>query len=213
MGKKSEKKRIKKLKKELLKLEGKKGSKKANKADLSAVGTDLVELGDNASETTAVAVVKPKSTHISRIMPQSYTDVREMAKDMSKAQQMIGPAFRNNPGGCLGIIYQAARWNMDPFALSQEAYLVNGSLGYSGKLIAALIQAHPSLQRRLRIEYDGEIKDKTRCATVTGYLLGEEEPFIVKSPPVKDIDRDGKGSPLWKSDPDQQLAYYTITVS
>ena len=198
MGKKSKKKRIKKLKKELLKLEGKKGSKKAHNADLSAVGTDLAIIEPQAPTV--------KKTGISRLMPQDAESLKELAQLMAKGGPMIGKAFREKPGACAAIIMQAVRYNMDPFALSLEAYMVNDSIGYSGKMIAGIVQSHPALVGKLRFSYSGDIEKRTRQVTISGMFRGETEPHELTTPMLRDIKP--QNSPLWKSDPDQQLGYY-----
>lgn len=49
-------------------------------------------------------------------------------------------------GNCFLIVSQADRFGMDPFALAQATFVLNGRIGYEGKLIAALIETkvgHP----------------------------------------------------------------------
>lgn len=168
-----------------------------------------------AESQTAVSVINApqreegRSTAVSvgnTIMPKSFKEINIMADKMAQAGPMIGKAFQNNPGACMGIITQACRWGMDPFAISQEAHVVNNTLGYSGKLIAAIVEEHAPLKKRLRLTYDGQGPNMT--CTVTGHFIGEDEPHVHTSPPIRDIYP--QNSPLWKTKPRVQLGYNTV---
>lgn len=145
------------------------------------------------------------------IQPQNMGEVVEFAKLMSKAGMMIRPAFRDNPGACLGISMQALRWGMDPFAVCNKAYVTKNKAGeeqiaYEAQLISAVINERAPLQKRLRIEYKGE--GNSRQCIVSGLLKGEAEPHVYESPKVGNISP--KNSPLWQTDPDQQLGYFSV---
>ena len=198
MGKKSEKKRIKRYKKEMKRRRDKIAAQKGRDDALSRMETDLAII-----EPAPPAV---KKTGISRLMPQDLESLKELANLMAKGGPTIGKSFQGQPGACAAIIMQAVRYNMDPFALSLEAYMVNGSLGYSGKMIAGIVQSHPSLIGKLRFSYSGDIEKRTRQVTISGMFRGETEPHELTTPMLKDIRP--QNSPLWKSDPDQQLGYY-----
>lgn len=151
-------------------------------------------------------------------MPTNFAQMQDFASAMAKAGPMIGKPFRENPGACLAIITQSMRWGMDPYAVSQKAYVAaqngDGPIGYEGQLVAAVITSLAPLQKRLRCEYSGEGDD--RRITVIGFLKGEDEAFTYTSPPLaklrpaKNASGYLKGSQLWETDPDQQLWYYGI---
>src|SRR4051812_12735664 len=42
---------------------------------------------------------------------------------------------------CFLIVNQATRWEMDPFSVMPETYVVGGKLGYQGKLVAAVVNS------------------------------------------------------------------------
>lgn len=201
MGNKSE---IKALKKKLRKLEAKEAEKKARKSNVSRLEPDL----DHSQASTAISTQTRPTSAISSLMPRNLDELERFAVMMSEGGPAIGSSFRNEPGACGAITLQAIRWGMDPFALSQEAYVVRDTVGYSGKMIAGIIQSHPSIKGRLRYEYTGDAALKTRACIVTGYFVGDDEPYVLETPQMKKIDKGGKGSPLWQNDPDQQLAYY-----
>lgn len=146
-------------------------------------------------------------------MPRDVRELVEFSQLMSRAGPMVGKAFQDNPGACMGITLQSMRWGLDPYACSQKAYQAsksdrNAPIAYESQLIHAVIIKNAPLAKRLRCTYEGEGPD--RKVTIVGYLEGDDEPFEYTSPPVEKIDKDGKGSPLWKDDPDQQLWYFGV---
>lgn len=152
----------------------------------------------------AVAVIE-RSGH-SLAIPENLNQQIEFAKVMSMGGAMIGKPFRNNPGACLGICNQAWQWGMNPFSVSQKAYLVNEIIAFEAQLVHAVVLKLAPLSKRPRFTYDGA-GDQRTC-TVTFWVKGEDEPLVYTSPPFGKITP--KNSPLWKTDPDQQQAYYTI---
>lgn len=152
----------------------------------------------------AVAVIE-RGGH-SLAIPENLNQQIEFAKVMSQGGAMIGKPFRNNPGACLGICNQAWQWGMNPFSVSQKAYLVNEIIAFEAQLVHAVVLKLAPLSKRPRFTYEGE-NDQRRC-TVTFWVKGEDEPLTYTSPPFGKITP--KNSPLWKTDPDQQQSYYTI---
>ena len=142
--------------------------------------------------------------------PQTAGEMLEYCQLMAKAGPMVGKAFRDNPGACLGIYAQASRWNMDPFAVSQQAYVVPGkdggeTIAYMSQLVNAVINSSQLIVGRLRPRFEGE--GLQRKVFVSGYIAGDPEPFVYESPVLSSCKRDN-GSPVWKTDPDRQLFYY-----
>jgi len=137
--------------------------------------------------------------------------VMEFAKMMSTAGQAIQPYLRENPGACLAVTVQAVEWGMSPFAVANKVYFVNDRIGYESQLVHALVETRAPLERlpsgdkrRLNVRYVGEGPEM--YAVVYGILRGEDEPREYETPRIKDIKV--KNSPLWTSDPKQQLFYY-----
>lgn len=139
------------------------------------------------------------------VAPQNMTEVMELAKLMSVSGICIRPIFRGNPGSCLAIVLQAMKWGADPFAVANKAFEVNGQLSYESQLVHAIVNASPVLDRRLQATFSGE--GQTRRCLVVGHIKGEDEPREYESPKLNEITP--KNSPLWKTDPDQQLWYYS----
>lgn len=139
------------------------------------------------------------------IAPQNMGELIEFAKLMSMSGQCVRPAFRGNPGSCLAVALQAFRCGGDPFAWANKAYIVNDQLAYEAQLIHALVNSSNVLQRRLRPVYEGD--GQSRRCRIVGFVKGETEPLEYDSPTIGSITV--KNSPLWKSDPDQQLFYFS----
>lgn len=138
------------------------------------------------------------------LAPQNLGDVVRFAEVMSKADIAIPPHLRGNPGACLAVTMQAMRWEMDPFAVASKTYLVNKTIAYEAQLIAAVINTRAGLKRRLSITFEGEGQDR-RCIVTGEFTDGAVQ--VYTSPPFGSITP--KNSPLWKSDPDQQHAYFS----
>lgn len=133
----------------------------------------------------------------------SAVEVMEFAKLMA-LDEKGAPHLYKNVGTCLRITFQAIEWGMSPFAVADKSYEVNKRVAYESQLIHAVIESRAPLKKRLRAEYIGE--GPTRQCKVWGTFIGEDEPHEYTSPMFKDIKV--KNSPLWASDPDQQLFYY-----
>lgn len=133
----------------------------------------------------------------------------DVAKALSLAGSYLPPFLRGNAGACIAVLLQALQWRFDPVAVARNSYEVtdaggNTSIGYTAQLLHALVEARAPLRHRLRFEFNGEGQD--RQCTVTGTFIGEDRPCTYTTPKLSKITP--KRSPLWSSDPDQQLTYY-----
>lgn len=144
------------------------------------------------------------------VAPQNMGELLEFAKLMSVSSFCVRPAFRGNPGACLGVALQAFRCGGDPFAWCNKAYITRNKAGeeqisYEAQLVHAVVNSSTVLQRRLRPVYEGT--GTARRCRIVGWVKGETEPLEYESPPISQIAV--KNSPLWTADPDQQLFYYS----
>lgn len=137
------------------------------------------------------------------VTPQTLSDIVEFAKFMSFSNAGIPIYLRGNAPDCAAITMQALKWGFDPFSVAQKSYKVKDVLAYEAQLIAAVINARSGIKGRLKYRFEGEGDDLT--CTVTGILDGEECEYT--SPRAGNITT--KNSPLWKTDPQQQLGYYS----
>lgn len=137
------------------------------------------------------------------VTPQTLSDIVEFAKFMCQSNAGIPAYLRGNAPDCAAITMQALKWNFDPFSVAQKSYKVKDVLAYEAQLIAAVVNTRSGIKGRLKYAYEGEGAALT--CTVTGILDGDE--YSYTSPPVGAITT--KNSPLWKTDPQQQLGYYS----
>lgn len=131
-------------------------------------------------------------------------EIMEFAKVMAIAQVAIPKHLRENPGACLAVCIQASEWQMSPFAVANKSYSVNDRLAYEAQLINAVILRRAPIAGRFTIEYIGE-GDKRQCSVSVKTNDGETVNYT--SPEIGKIKV--KNSPLWTSDPDQQLFYFS----
>lgn len=144
-------------------------------------------------------------------MPRSMQEVVDFSQLMAKAGPAIPPPFRGQPGACMAVTMQALRWEFDPFSVIQKAYVTtdkggNERIAYEAQLIAAVVNTRGPFEHRPKLAFEGE-GENMRC-TVTATIRGEREPRTIKTPKISGIGV--KNSPLWKSDPEQQLSYYAM---
>jgi hypothetical protein len=145
------------------------------------------------------------------LLPAPIRKLKEMAWLISTS--LNAPvAFQGHPEKCLSIAYQAALWKMDGMAVASKCYLVpvkggGERLAYEAQLVHALILSRVKFapDGAPRTTYVGE--GQQRYAIVTATLEGETVPRIKTSPIIGQITP--KHSPLWVTDPDQQLYYWT----
>ena len=145
--------------------------------------------------------------------PQVIEGMYRMAEMMAAARITIPKHLAGSPSDCLAVVMQAAQFKMNPFAVAQATHIVNGTLGYEAKLVSAVISSSSLLKTRIAYDYEGDWsksngkadKDDSRAVTVYATIRGESEPrrLRVSMAQVGDV----RNSPLWVTDPRQQLAY------
>lgn len=131
--------------------------------------------------------------------------IMEYAKMMAVSGSAVPKHLRGNAGACLGIVDDAVRFQMSPYALARKSYFVNDNLGYEAQVLAAIVIARSPLKERPSIDFEGEALERI-CVVSAEFNDGAKRE--VRSPAFKDIKP--KNSPLWTSDPDQQHSYYTL---
>jgi hypothetical protein len=162
---------------------------------------EKIEQKIDRAEAGAIAI----SDNVGGVMFENMSGVLEFAKLMSVSQTAIPKHLRGNPGGCLAVTIQALEWRMSPFSVANQSYEVNDRIAYQSMLIHAVVEARAKLKQRLRARYEGE--GDNLCCIVSGQFEHETEPLEYRSPPVGKIKV--KNSPLWTSDVQQQLWYFS----
>jgi len=164
----------------------------------TATASEKIEARINPANTAALTVGAGGAMNFSNM-----TDMMEFAKLMSISQVAVPKHLRDNPGACLAVLIQASEWQMSPYSVANKSYSVNDRLAYEAQLVAAVILRRAPIKGRIRYHYEGEAAK--RVCTVTCTAIYDEE-ITHTSPAFGDINP--KNSPLWKSDPDQQLFYF-----
>lgn len=138
---------------------------------------------------------------------------------MSAGKVSVPTHFQNKPADCMAIVMQSMRWGMDPFVVAQKTHVINGTLGYEAQLVNAVVTSSTAVQGRFHFEYGGEWdriggvapdkRDESGLFIKVGAILrGESE--ITWGEPVYLADVKTRNSPLWKTQPKQQIAYLGI---
>lgn len=136
---------------------------------------------------------------------RDVTQVMEVAKLMAISGVAVPKHLRGNPGACLAVVIQALEWRLSPYAVANKSYSVNDRLAYESQLIQAVILQRAPIDGRFRAEYSGAgARLKLR---IIAKLKGSDQEVDYESPEIGEIKP--QNSPLWKSDPPQQLYYYS----
>ena len=131
--------------------------------------------------------------------------VMEFSKLMAVAGQAVPKHLRGAPGACLGLVTQALGWRMDPFAVANKSYMVNDRIAYEAQLVHAVIEQRAPITGRIKGKLEGEGNTRRWILSVK---TNDGDEITFQGQEVGKITT--KNSPLWKSDPDQQLWYYSV---
>jgi len=136
------------------------------------------------------------------LAPSTMDQALAFANQMSQAR-LLPAHLQKSPADCLRVVLQAARWQMDPFAVADKTSIIQNKLMYEGQLVSAVVNARGNLSKRLSYAYDGE--GDNRVLTVSGTVKGETEPRTIDLPfsLAKRINKNGQ----MQTNPDQQAAY------
>jgi hypothetical protein len=150
--------------------------------------------------------IESTSTNAMIFDPQKLQAMQTMAKAMSEAAIAVPAHFRGKPGDCLAVVMQAAQWGMNPFAVAQKTHVVNGALGYEAQLVNAVVATSGAIDSRFHYEYRGEGAN-VECR-VGAVIRGESA--VTWGEWLSAATVSTKNSPLWKTNPKQQLGYLQI---
>lgn len=158
--------------------------------------------------TNELATIEETSVSLNSMMFDhgKLAAMQTMAKAMSEAAIAVPAHFRGKPGDCLAVVMQAAQWGMNPFAVAQKTHVVNGALGYEAQLVNAVVTASGAIAGRFHYEYRGD-GNALECR-VGAVIRGEQD--ITWGEWLKASDVTTKNSPLWKTNPKQQLGYLQV---
>lgn len=160
--------------------------------------------------STNVAAIRPQTAATPFTMDNPVFDGEQFANMMAVADimakaKLVPEHLQGKPADCLLVVEQARRWNMSPFAVAQETYVVKGKLLFGGKLVTAVVNSRAPLAAPLQFTFKGE---GLACeVTVSGTLRNEAEPRTY-SITVGEAKKVAGSSSLWNTDPKQQACYF-----
>ena len=137
---------------------------------------------------------------------EALNRMMRVADMMATGRATVPKHLQGNPGDCLAVTMQAMQWGMNPFAVGQKTHVVNGTLGYEAQLVNAVVQASGAIEGRFHYEYEG--KSPAISCRVGAILRGEKE--ITWNEWLNESSVTTKNSPLWKTNPQQQLGYLQL---
>lgn len=137
---------------------------------------------------------------------EAMENLKSIALTMSNGVSTIPKHLQGHPSDCLAVVMQAAKFGMDPYVVAQKTHLVNGSLGYEAQLVNAIVTSSSAIDGRFHYEYQGS-GNSLQCR-VGAKIKGEDD--ITWLHWIKSSDQKVKNSPLWQTDPQQQMAYLCV---
>lgn len=141
------------------------------------------------------------------MMNQAIMDaLYKFAQVMAESKFTVPKHLQGNVGDCLAVAMQATLWGMHPFTVAQKTHQVGGTLGYEAQLVNAVVQNSGAIIGRFHYEYQGE-GARLQCR-VGAIPRGESE--IVWGEWLSSESVTTKNSPLWKTNPKQQLGYLQV---
>lgn len=175
--------------------------------DPETVTRDRAEILQTRRELTV-------SSRTGLLTPKDLSEALEFSQAMAKAGTAVPSHLRGSPGACLAIIELAAAWELMAYSVANQSYVVKDRLCFMGQLVHAVIKKrvplkYPALGLETRYEGDGPTRKVIVFAEVIVAPDGTSKVLEWESPVFKDIEP--KNSPLWTTDPDQQLFYRTTS--
>jgi hypothetical protein len=175
----------------------------------------MAEAAQAAVSTTTASA--PPSTDFARLLQKSFTPmdllddsnfdkIWRMADALANSHLSVPKELKGNIGDCLAIVTQALIWGLNPFAVAQKAHVINGKLGYEAQLVNAVVMQSGAIKGHFHYEYRGA--GNTLECRVGAVLAGETQITWNEFYCVGDVKV--KNSPLWATNPKQQLGYLQV---
>jgi hypothetical protein len=158
-------------------------------------------------DTQLRVIESDKASSLSLITnDENMQRVMSMAKMMAGSKVTVPKHLQGNEGDCAAVVIQAMNWGMNPFAVAQKTHIVNGTLGYEAQLVNAVLQSNRHIKGLPKYEHRGEgamLESRAGCIP-----YGESE--IIWTEWLKKSDVKVQNSPLWTTNPKQQMNYLQL---
>ena len=194
--------------------------------------TNIIETQD-----LAPATISASSAIFSAPMLSQLT---AFANLMADSRVSVPDHLAGKPADCMAIVMQAMQWGMNPYAVAQKTHLVSGKLGYEAQLVNAVISSSTAISGRFHYKYGGDWSRCTTSREVTVKKRGSKGEYTTTERIRAWTDADEMGlfvqvgavirgekditwgeplylssvvirnSPLWVSNPKQQIAYLAL---
>lgn len=164
-----------------------------------------------------VAMARQPQTELDRLLTRPFTprDILEegnfdkiwrMSEALANSALSVPKELKGNIGDCMAIVTQAMIWGLNPFAVAQKAHVINGKLGYEAQLINAVVMQSGAIKGSFHYEYRGD-GQALECR-VGAVLRGESAVCWSEWLSIALVTT--KNSPLWKTNPRQQMGYLQV---
>lgn len=137
---------------------------------------------------------------------QIFERMMKIAEVMASSTVTVPKHLQKSVGDCMAIVMQASQWKMNPFAVAQKTHLVNGVLGYEAQLVNAVVSSSGVISGSFKYEFKGD--GATLECRVGATLKQDQEVTFGEWLSISSVTT--KNSPLWKTNPKQQLAYLQV---
>lgn len=167
---------------------------------------------------------------------KAFERIMQVAEWMASGRSTVPAHLQKNPADCGAVVIQAMQWRMNPYAVAQKTFIINGVLGYEAQLVNAVITSMAPTTGRLQYEWFGpwekiigkfrEIESKKtdengrpKKYRVPAWSAADEEGLGIRvwatmkgeSEPreltLLMTQARTRNSTLWADDPKQQIAY------
>ncbi|MGK3130744.1 RecT family recombinase [Pantoea sp. C8B4] len=173
------------------------------------------------------------STAATIFSPEALDKLVRFAEIMAGSRVTVPAHLAGKASDCLAVTMQAVQWRLNPFAVAQKTFMVNGVLGYEAQLVNAVITTMAPTRDRIQYAWFGPwenvigkfvertsskgnkyaapgwtLADETGCGVrVWATMKNEEQPRELE---ILLSQAQVRNSTLWASDPKQQLAYLAV---
>lgn len=135
-----------------------------------------------------------------------FDKMLRLAHLMADGNTTVPKHLQGKVADCMAVVTQAMQWNMNPFAVAQKTHVVNGTLGYEAQLVNAVVTSSGAIRGHFHYEHRGD-GQKVECRA-GAVLRGDEE--ITWNEWLSADSVKVKNSPLWATNPKQQLGYLQV---
>lgn len=183
----------------------------------TATPTAAAQANQQTGETTPPPRPAPVDAEFERLLQQEYSPrvaldgdnmdkMLRLAEIMADSKITVPKHLQGSIADCMAVITQSMLWNMNPFAVAQKTHVVNGALGYEAQLVNAVVSTSTAVKGHFHYEYRGE-GQKVECRV--GNILRGDSAITWGEWLCADTVTT-KNSPLWKTNPKQQLGYLQV---